>query len=139
MDVKVQVKCGRCSKSEEKTVTLEGAAEMDEAQLDADRKFGDFTAGVKEVVGTVGYQESGPEVIVMQRTDTGYEIRQLSDMCSTPDAKRNKGCKSRVDYLVKEIFLQNPKKPATPKKPKDPPPQDPPAQTQKKKPNNGKK
>ena len=115
MDVKVKVKCGRCSKSEEKSVSLEAAQKMDGAQIEADRKFEDFAAGVKEVVGSVGYEEDGPEVIVMVRTATGYDIKQLSNMCSTPEAKRNKGCQSRVDYLVKEIFLQNPKKPSTPK------------------------
>lgn len=124
MDVKIKAKCGRCNKAEEKTVTLEQASNLEEAQLDADRKFEDFTGVVKDAIEKLEYDKKGPEVIVMQRTETGYEIRQLSDMCSAPDAKRNKGCQSRVDYLVKEMFLQNPKKPSTPKKPKDKPPAD---------------
>jgi hypothetical protein len=135
MDVKIKAKCGRCNKAEEKTVSLETASSMDEAREDADRKFGEFTDVVKDAVQSLEWDKNGPELIVMGRTDTGYEVRQLSDMCNAPDAKRNKGCVSRVKYLIKELFMENPKKPSTPKKPKDKP-ADP---TPPKKPANGKK
>ncbi len=117
MDVKIKSSCGRCNKSEEKTVTLEQAAALNTAAQNEKRQFDEFTVAVTQAIEDAGYGDDGPEVIVIHRNPAkGYNVLQLSNMCSSPDAKRNRGCKARVEYLLKEIFMTNPKKAPAPKK-----------------------
>lgn len=106
MDVKIVKTCGRCNKTQEETVPLEEAQ-----QLDADSKAAEVAAGEVEHLINEVLTEAHPPVVISIWTGSGYKTRTLSDLC---DGTR--GCAGRVETLVKEIFLENPK----PKKKKAP-------------------
>jgi hypothetical protein len=68
----------------------------------------------------------GPTVVMFIRKGEGYEVKTLDNLCEKPDAKRNKGCATRVNELMKDIFElhmgeKKERKARTPKDPNAPP------------------
>lgn len=121
MIVNVKQTCGRCRKT--KTVELP----FEEVQKLVAEQSANEDA-VNEFITEVGVQLDNseakmPELIVFAREDDGtYTANTLDDLCAVDvadgdsDAKRrNRGCKSRVTSLLKDIFEMG-AKPVTPRK-----------------------
>lgn len=122
MDVKIETKCERCGKKSEKTLPLEAAQAMSAADTRKQTAVNNFLTELKKI-----YTAEQPEVIVVRRTSDGQvAVQHFDQLCSSPDAKRNRGCSSRVDTLIEEIFKppkeETQRKPRTPKtkEPKEP-------------------
>jgi hypothetical protein len=119
MEVKVEKTCPRCGKVEERTIPLEAAQALEgEAQ-----KRQDALASLAIYAGTLD-PAVHPEVIVIWRGEgQTYYVDAFDGLCSSPDAKKNKGCLARVGTLIQEIFTRPenraPRKPRT-KKVKEP-------------------
>lgn len=117
MEVKVPLKCGRCGRTEEKSVPMETAQTMVE---EINRKA-QALAGLKDFASGLDPALS-PAVILFVRKENLYEVKTLDNLCEKPDAKRNKGCAARVTELLKDIFELHlgEKKERKPRAPKDP-------------------
>lgn len=49
-----------------------------------------------------------PDYIFLARNEGGtYDVKTLDSLCDAPDAKRNKGCRTRVETLLGDIFMTN--------------------------------
>jgi len=102
MEVTVTLDCGRCGKKETKQVQLTEAQEL-LAQNEA--KAGILTDLETELNDVL--KPEHPELIIARKVDGQYTIKMLDNMCHTPDAKRNKGCQTRVETLIGDIFMTN--------------------------------
>jgi hypothetical protein len=119
MDVKVETKCARCGKKSEKTLQLEAAQALNAAEGRKQTAVNNFLVELKKI-----YTAEQPEVIVVRRSSDGQvAVMHFDQLCSSPDAKRNRGCTSRVDTLIEEIFKppkeETQRKPRAPKAPKE--------------------
>ena len=99
MEVKVPMTCGRCGRSDEKTVSIETAQAL----------VNEITSKSEVLTNLKAYGEQldknlSPAVILYLRTSDGYILKTLDNLCQKPDAKRNKGCNARVNELLKDIF-----------------------------------
>ena len=112
MQMKVDRSCGRCSKVKTIEVGIEEAQVLikeDAQKKEALAVLDNFAANLKV--------EHNPDIIIMVKNDTGYNIETLDNLCSNPNNKtRSRGCAPRVISLLDEIFQRTPKK----KKPKEP-------------------
>lgn len=102
MEVTVTLDCGRCNRKETKQVQLTEAQELlaqNEAKVGI---LADLEAALNDVL-----KAEHPELIIARKVGDQYEIKMLDNLCHTPDAKRNKGCKVRVDTLIGDIFMTN--------------------------------
>jgi hypothetical protein len=120
MEVKVPMKCGRCGKTEEKSVQMEEA----QALVDEINKKAEVLAKLKDYAGSL--PANAPAVIMFMQSGDGFKVKTLDNLCEKPDAKRNKGCATRVNELLKDIFElhtgeKKERKPRTPKDPNAPP------------------
>jgi len=125
MQVFINEKCDRCGKTTQKPVTVEQmneALQLQEKQRAALDKFrGHLVADLLV---------DGPEIIVCLKTgktEPVYEVMAFDNLCDKPeDAKKKRGCKSRIKTLVNDIFMptsdgvKKPRKPRTPKNNKEP-------------------
>lgn len=121
MEVKVPIKCGRCGRTEERSVQMEAAQAMVE---EINQKAAVLT-NLKQMAGSID-TKLGPALVLFVRKGDGYEVKTLDNLCEKPDAKRNKGCATRVNELMKDIFElhtgeKKERKPRTPKDPNAPP------------------
>lgn len=121
MEVKVPLKCGRCGRTEEKLVQMETA----QAMVEEINQKSVILKNLKEMAGSID-SKLGPNVVLFIRKGEGYEVKTLDNLCEKPDAKRNKGCATRVTELLKDIFElhtgeKKERKPRTPKDPNAPP------------------
>jgi len=123
MEVTVEVSCGRCAKKEKRALSLEEAQALG---VKTDRKA-ELESELQESLNKV-LSSDHPDVVIAVRNESGgYDVKHLDSLCDVPDAKRNKGCKNRVDTLLGDIFMTNEpspkkKKPAVKKKPTPTPP-----------------
>lgn len=117
MDVKLTKKCGRCEREEEVVVSLEVAAQMEAAAKVQAEKGEKLQAQIQQLLVETYPDGGGPDVVVVLQHEGQYHIKQLSNLCSIPDAKRNRGCKARVATLFQDMFMLLEKKPVT-RKPK---------------------
>ena len=108
MEVKVQKSCGRCGRKTEMTVTLETASAMAVQEKEAQDKWDRLSAVLAKSVGEI-FPNGGPELIVLNKSQDGYGVGKLENLCSLPGAERNRGCQARVNALLKEIFMENKK------------------------------
>lgn len=126
MDVKVETKCGRCGRTEEKSMALEAAGKMEQESTLRAEAAANLKDAFNEKFGSSGY----PDIVVAVRNSGGdYTVNTLDGLCSREGAARNRGCKTRVANLIDEIFtVAAPKKRAAPKKepPAEPPKKNPP-------------
>lgn len=110
MDVTVETQCSRCNRKEERRVSLEEAQQMEAANnTRAEHQEGLVTQFEDALSANI---KLAPDFVLIRRTPgkkRGFDIRVLNELCHIPDAKRNKGCTARVEVLVKEIFMENPK------------------------------
>lgn len=118
MEVKVPLKCGRCGRTEEKLVQMETA----QAMVEEINQKATILTNLKSMAQSID-SKLGPTVILFIRKGEGYEVKTLDNLCEKPDAKRNKGCATRVNELMKDIFElhtgeKKERKPRTPKTPK---------------------
>jgi len=111
MEVTVTVDCGRCGKKETRTLLLEEAQELLAQNEVKEGMLSDLESELNDVL-----KAEHPELIIARKVGDKYEIKTLDSLCHTPDAKRNKGCKTRIDTLIGDIFMINE---APPKKKKD--------------------
>jgi hypothetical protein len=82
-------------------------------------------SNLKSIAGSLNVALA-PAVILFVRKGDHYEVKTLDNLCEKPDAKRNKGCATRVTELLKDIFElhtgeKKERKPRTPKDPSAPP------------------
>ena len=104
MDVTVQLECGRCSKSAARSLSLDEAQSIVERAESKEELAEDLTSQLN----TILTDDHPSLVIAVRQADGTYTVKTLDDLCDAPDAKRNKGCKARVDALIKDIFMENP-------------------------------
>lgn len=119
MQVKIETVCERCGKKEEKTVDLAVAQSLEETAKNRQTAAAELTNFLN---GQLTAEH--PNVIVLFRNDSKeqYAIKFLDNLCSMPDAKRNKGCLSRVQTLINDIFAPTSDKPKKPRAKKAAPP-----------------
>jgi DNA-binding Xre family transcriptional regulator len=118
MEVKVPKKCDRCGKSEDVAVSMETAQTL----VEEANKKATVLATLKDLCTKLDPALS-PMVIMYIRTEGGYTLKTLDNLCAKPEAQRNKGCVVRVRDLVNDIFSSHvaepkeraPRKPRTPK------------------------
>lgn len=116
MDVTVETQCSRCDRKDEKRVSLEVAQQMEQQVHERETVQHEVMSDLEEMLQKLG--SNAPALMIARQTPNGaFEIRALNDLCHAPEAKRNKGCQTRVDFLVKEIFMENPKPEPKPKAP----------------------
>lgn len=117
MEVKVPIKCGRCGRTEERLVQMEAA----QALVEEINQKAAILSNLKQMAGSID-TKIGPSVIMFVRKGDVYEVKTLDNLCEKPDAKRNKGCATRVTELLKDIFELHAgeKKERKPRTPKDP-------------------
>ena len=112
--MKVDRACGRCHKVKTVEVDLKGAQELingDQSKKEAIIALEDFASKLNPDVN--------PEVIIITKNTTGYDLEILDNLCFNPDNhKRSRGCAPRVKALIDDIFNRAPKK--TPKKQEKP-------------------
>lgn len=111
--LKVETLCGRCGRTDEVTMDMAAAVDLekeDEVRNEADENLAEVLNGVLNA--------NYPDVIVATRNPDGsYVVKGLRNLCDQPSAKRNKGCFTRVQALVNDIFMV----PKPPPKKKDEP------------------
>lgn len=106
--IKVESICGRCGRTEEATMGMQEAMDLD--RVDEARDAAD--EALKETLNDA-LDESYPDVIVAVRQEDGsYRVKGLRNLCDQPNAKRNKGCATRVKALVNDVFMVPNPKPA---------------------------
>jgi len=103
MEVTVKTQCGRCGKSEEKVMGLEDAQALEAKE-----------ANLQELVTRLGPQLNElltidhPDLVIASKNSDGtYSVETLDNLCSSPEAKRNKGCLGRVHTLIDDMFMRN--------------------------------
>ncbi len=110
MEVQVAVNCGRCGKKETRSLSLEGAQELLERTEAKDELNEKLSEELNELLSS-----EHPDYIFLARNEGDtYDVKTLDSLCDSPDAKRNKGCKTRIETLLGDIFMTNeaPKKKA---------------------------
>ncbi len=121
MDVTIETKCGRCGKTEARSLSLDEAQALG-AKMDARTELAvNLGHELNSVLST-----EHPDIVIARRNANGeYDVQTLDNLCDIPDAKRNRGCLSRVEALMNEVFMVAPAKPKN-KKPsaKKKPPRD---------------
>jgi len=109
MKVKVATACSRCGRQEEREVTLEEAQLLQEKSSSTET----FVAALNDLLEQhLENLEEGdiPEIIVLLRDENknNYKIRALDDLCHRPDAKKMQGCRTRVQNLMSDLFMDTP-------------------------------
>ncbi len=110
MEVQVAISCGRCGKKETRSLTLDEAQAMVEKADAKDELSEKLSEELNELLSS-----EHPDFIFLTRNEGNtYDVKTLDSLCSAPDAKRNKGCWTRVETLLGDIFMTNevPKKKA---------------------------
>jgi hypothetical protein len=114
MQMKVDRSCGRCNKIKTIEVDIETAQAL--IQEDMEKKK---ALEVLENFAANLLVEHNPDIIIMVKNDTGYNVETLDNLCFNPNNKtRFRGCAPRVIALLDDIFQRTPKK--SPKKTKEP-------------------
>lgn len=113
-NVKLEDKCRRCGKKDEQSMSLDAAKA--ELTRRTEREIADSTLQ-ENLAHTLSSLE--PDIIIAVRDEnTGeYAIKTMDrdQLCHSPDAKRQKGCRNTVANILESLFLE-PKKGRTPKK-----------------------
>jgi len=98
--MKVDRACGRCSKVQTVEVDLKGAQEL----INADQKKKEALIALDDFVSKLNV-DVNPEVIIITKNATGYEVEILDNLCVNPNnSKRARGCAPRVKGLIDDIF-----------------------------------
>ncbi len=104
MEVTVEVQCGRCKKTQARSLTLQEAQAL-EAK---DGAKTELAAALPELINAA-LTDDHPDIIIAIRQPEGtYNVESLDNLCDAPDKKRNKGCASRVSFLLGDILMTNP-------------------------------
>lgn len=108
--IKVETICGRCGRTEEETMDMQEAMELDKKDEARDVSDKALESTINEVL-----DDTYPDVIIAVRNEDGsYTVKGQRNLCDQPSAKRNKGCATRVKALIADIFyVSKPKKPKT--------------------------
>ncbi len=100
MQMKVDNRCGRCGKVATSEVSMEEAQAL--VKEDAAKK--QALASLETFSGELE-TKNNPDIIIMVKTDAGYTLETLDNLCSNPGNKtRSRGCVPRVNGLIEEIF-----------------------------------
>lgn len=110
MNVIAEIKCDRCSKIDKRSLTLEEAQALGDREKVKEEKAQNLELELNQLL-----TENHPDIIIAIRdSEDSYTVKSINNLCiAGPEAKRNRGCKARVDTLISDIFMIN--KPA-PKK-----------------------
>ena len=104
MEVKIETTCGRCSKREELSVSLEEAQDLQKKWEASETHAQEVPKLINNVLGS-----EHPDIVIAVKSDDGnYAVKTLRDLC-----KGERSCSSAVARTVKEIFKQ-----PTPRKPR---------------------
>lgn len=130
MEVKVETKCGRCKKAEEKSMPLEEAGKLEQEGHLRIEAAASLVGEFNKHFGSSSF----PDIVVAVRGPEGnYTVKTLDGLCERPGAARNKGCSQKVANHIEAIFaVEPPKKRVTKPKPPggaataDPPKKNPP-------------
>ena len=102
MEVTLAQTCSRCGKTKAIPVTVEKVMAAQERQKKQETYVKTFIDTINDTLPP----EFGPEVVICYRSDAGYGVRVLNELCDTPEgAKKRKGCKQRVLALLDDIFV----------------------------------
>ena len=116
MKVMVETPCGRCSRATKEEMQIEEANTLHEGALRRDAVCKELVSKTKELLTSADH---APALMIAYVTPTGtYDVKVLNDLCSKGNGKSKGGCQSRVDALLKELFLEGPKKTPQPRKKK---------------------
>ena len=108
MQVDVTTRCSRCHKKEKKTLSLEEANTLNEQMEAAVENTASLRKNIREILLE---SDVKPGLIVAMPTASGdFDVKILLDLCSNADTNASRSCQSRVDTLVKDLFLLNPPK-----------------------------
>lgn len=114
MKVIVENNCGRCGKKSAQPVDLEEANRINTEQETRKQETETLQEEIKHLLLS---KDNPPDIMVAHKSpnDGGYQITVMTNLCSNPGTGKGKrGCKERIQTLVKEIRLENkPKKKET--------------------------
>jgi len=102
MNIKVPTKCSRCGRVSEAELPLEEVNSIVDNELARKNALEEF----ENLVTGLPSHEDLPDVVIVHKDANGkLVIEALDNLCSL-DGKRNKGCKSRVNYLIEDIMFR---------------------------------
>jgi hypothetical protein len=102
MNIKVPTKCARCGRVSEAELPLEEVNSIVDNELARKNALEDLK---KMILDTADVPNLPDAVILHKNEDGELVIEALDNLCSL-DGKRNKGCKSRVNYLIEDIMFR---------------------------------
>lgn len=107
MILTVTKECGRCGRQTEMEVSLDDAKNLAEN----DKLRNGVVDTIKNFASDIN-PELGPDLIIMTKgADGKYGVKTLSNLCNPTNGngdgekKRNRGCVTRVETLVNDIFM----------------------------------
>jgi len=102
VNIKVPTTCERCGRMSERELPLEEVSSLVDNEQARKEAFEDFT----NLVTGLPSHENLPDVIILHKNEKGQFVTEsLNNLCAL-DGKRNKGCKSRVNYLIEDIMFR---------------------------------
>jgi hypothetical protein len=102
MNIKVPTKCSRCGRVSEAELPLEEVSHIVENEMVRKNAIEEFTRAVLDTTDVPNL----PDVILIHKNSDGELIIESHDNLCSLDGKRNKGCKSRVNYLLEDIMFR---------------------------------
>lgn len=102
MNIKVPTKCSRCGRVSETELPLEDVANIVENETARKNAIEEFTRTVLDTTDVPNL----PDVIIIHKNADGELVIESHDTLCSLDGKRNRGCKSRVNYLIEDIMFR---------------------------------
>lgn len=102
MNIKVPTKCSRCGRVSETELPLEEVSHIVENEAARKNAIEEFTRAVLDTTDVPNL----PDVIIIHKDADGSLVIESHDNLCSLDGKRNKGCKSRVNYLIEDIMFR---------------------------------
>lgn len=102
MNIKVPTKCERCGRMSERELPLEEVSSLVDDELARKNALEDL----KKMILDTADVPNLPDVMILHKNEDGELITESLDNLCSLDGKRNKGCKSRVNYLIEDIMFR---------------------------------
>lgn len=102
MNIKVPTKCERCGRMSERELPLEEVSRLVDDELARKNALEEL----KKMILDTADVPNLPDVMILHKNEDGELVTESLDNLCALDGKRNKGCKSRVNYLIEDIMFR---------------------------------
>lgn len=102
MNIKVPTKCARCGRVNEVELPLEEVNSIVDNELARKKALEELKTMILDNADVPNL----PEAVILHKNEDGELIIEALDNLCSLDGKRNKGCKSRVNYLIEDIMFR---------------------------------